>query len=185
MLKRDREALIDKDVDRTVEIAGHSVARTSRIILLPLGMRCSRGMSTTLNEISSFKRVVEPGILEHVIEIQNKHATWAKFGKALLAEFMLEDASRVTQHTLMIWIKKKGKNLCVSGVYVEFDQKYSRLPSADQRVLDGDKVLSFLKAVDTKDWLELGSLLEDETQPNGLVADWATVKKACKRLDKH
>jgi hypothetical protein len=30
----------------------------------------------------------------------------------------------------------------------------------------------------------LGSLLEDETQPNGLVTDWATVKKACNRLDK-
>jgi hypothetical protein len=42
-----------------------------------------------------------------------------------------------------------------------------------------------LKAVDTKDRRELGSLLEDETQPNGLVADWAAVKKACSRLDKH
>jgi hypothetical protein len=41
-----------------------------------------------------------------------------------------------------------------------------------------------LKAVDAKDRREMGSLLEDETQPNGLVADWATVKKACIRLDK-
>jgi hypothetical protein len=70
-------------------------------------------------------------------------------------------------------------------VYAEFDQKYNRLPSADQRILDGDKVLLFLKAVDTKDRRELGSHLEDETQPNGLVADWAAVKKACSRLDKH
>jgi hypothetical protein len=45
-------------------------------------------------------------------------------------------------------------------------------------------VLLFLKAVDAKDRRELGSLLEDETQPNGLVADLATVKKACNRLDK-
>jgi hypothetical protein len=49
----------------------------------------------------------------------------------------------------------------------------------DQRLLDGDKVLLFLKVVDSKDWhKKLGSLLEDETQPNGLVADWATMKKA-------
>jgi hypothetical protein len=39
--------------------------------------------------------------------------------------------------------------------------------------------------VDAKDRRELGNLLEDETQPNGLVADWAAVKKACGYLDKH
>jgi hypothetical protein len=84
----------------------------------------------------------------------------------------------------MNWIKKKGKTLCPSGVYAEFDRKYNRLLSADQRVLDGDSVLLFLKVVDTKDRRELGSLLEDEAQPNVLVADWAAVKKACNRLDK-
>jgi hypothetical protein len=94
------------------------------------------------------------------MEIQNEHATWAKFEKALLAEYMLEDASRITRHTLMNWIEKKGKNLCASGVYAEFDKKYNRLLSADQRVLDGDKVLLFLKMVDIKDRRELGSLLE-------------------------
>jgi hypothetical protein len=31
----------------------------------------------------------------------------------------------------------------------------------------------------------LGSLLEDETQPNGLLADGVAVKKACSYLDKH
>ena len=36
-----------------------------------------------------------------------------------------------------------------------------------------------------KEHRELGGLLEDETQTNDLVADWATVKKACSRLDKH
>ena len=85
-----------------------------------------------MKQIFSFKRVVELGIRERIIEIQNEHATWAEFEKALLAEFMLEDASRMTQHTLMTWIKKKGKNLCASGVYAEFDQKYNRLPSVDQ-----------------------------------------------------
>ena len=35
-------------------------------------------------QISSFKRVVEPGIRECVIEIQNDHSTWAEFEKALL-----------------------------------------------------------------------------------------------------
>ena len=78
-----------------------------------------------LKQISSFKRVVELGIRERVIEVQNEHATWAEFEKALLAEYMLEDASQMTCHTLMTWIEKKGKNMCMLGVYVEFDQKYN------------------------------------------------------------
>jgi hypothetical protein len=49
-----------------------------------------------LKQISSFKRVVEPGIRARIMEIQNEHATWAEFEKSLLAEYMLEDASRMT-----------------------------------------------------------------------------------------
>ena len=79
------------------------------------------------------------------MEIQNKHSPWAEFEKALLAEYMLEDVSRMILHTLMIWIEKKGKNLCASGVYAEFDQKYNRLLGADQRVLHGDKVMLSVK----------------------------------------
>jgi hypothetical protein len=97
---------------------------------------------------------------------------------------MLDDASRMTRHALISWIEKKGKNSSVSGVYTEYDRMFDRLPSADQRLLDGDKVLLLLKAVDAKDRRELGSLLEDETQPNGLVANWAAMKKACNRLNK-
>ena len=35
-----------------------------------------------------------------------------------------------------------------------------------------------------KDRRELGTLLEDDTQGNGVVADWVAVKRACNRLDK-
>jgi hypothetical protein len=67
-------------------------------------------------------------------------------------------------------------------MYTVYDRMYDRLPSADQRLLNGDKVMLFLKVVDAKDRRELGSLLKDETQPNGLMEDWATVKRACNRL---
>ena len=135
---RDREALIDKVVDRTVKIAGRFGGKNITDFLATYRNKMQQRDVHDVKQISSFKRVVEPRICERVIEIQNEHATWAKFEKALLAEYMLEDASRMTQHTLIIWIKKKGKNLCASGVYAKFDQKYNRLPSVDQQVLDGD-----------------------------------------------
>jgi hypothetical protein len=46
-----------------------------------------------LKQISSFKRVVQPGVRERIMEIQNERATWA--------ECMLEDPSSMTLHTLM------------------------------------------------------------------------------------
>ena len=50
--------------------------------------------------------------------------------------------------------------------------------------LEGDKVLYFLKAIDMNDRWERGSLLEDEMQSNGLIADWVAVRRACERFDK-
>ena len=74
--------------------------------------------------------------------------------------------------------------MSASRVYNEFDQMFNHLPTTDQRLLEEDKSLYFLKVVDMKDRRELGTLLEDDTQANGLVADWTTVKRACNRLDK-
>ena len=84
----------------------------------------------------------------------------------------------------MKWIKKKNKNMSASRVYDEIDHMFSRLPNTDQVLLEEDKTSYFLKAVDMKDRRELGTLLEDDTQANGLVADWIAVKRACNRLDK-
>ena len=90
----------------------------------------------------------------------------------------------------MKWIEKKNKKMSASRVYDEFDQMFSRLPATDQVLLEEDKTLYFLKAVDMKDRREyqdrreLDTLLEDDTQANGLVADWVAVKRVCNWLDK-
>ena len=62
--------------------------------------------------------------------------------------------------------------MSASTVYDEFDQIFGRLPTTDQLLLEEDKTLYFLKAVDMNDRRELGALLDDEIQANGLVADW-------------
>ena len=66
MLKmRDREALIEK-ADRTVEIAGRFGGKNITDFLATYRNEMQQ---TRLKTISSFKRVVEPGIRERVIEI--------------------------------------------------------------------------------------------------------------------
>jgi hypothetical protein len=128
MLKaRDREALIDKVVDRTVEIAGRFGGKNITDFLATYLNEMQQRDVNDVKRISSFKHVVDSRIRERIMEIQNEQATWAEFEKALLVEYMLEDALRITRHTLMNWIEKKGKNLCASGVYSEFDRKYNRL----------------------------------------------------------
>ena len=61
---------------------------------------------------------------------------------------------------------------------------FNRLPATNQVLLEEDKTLYFLKVVDMKDRRELGTLLEDDTQVNGLVADWAAVKRVCNKIDR-
>ena len=102
---------------------------------------------------------MEIGLEGRIREIQATQTTWVGFERALLAKYMVEDASRMTRHTLIEWIVKKGKNMNALGVYNEFDQMYNHLPSTDQMFLKGDKVFYFLKAMDVKNRQELGSLL--------------------------
>jgi ferritin len=96
MLKvRDREALIDKAVDRTVDIARGFGSKNITDFLATYRNEMQQRDVNNLKQISSFKRVVESGIRERIMEIQNEHATWTEFEKVLLAEYMLEDASRM------------------------------------------------------------------------------------------
>jgi hypothetical protein len=118
MLKaRDREALIDKAVDRTVQIAGRFDGKNITKFLSTYRNEMRQRDVLDQTQIASFKRVVEPQVRERIIEIQNAQPTWAEFEKALLAKYMLEDASRMTRHVLISWIEKKGKNLSMSVVY--------------------------------------------------------------------
>ena len=52
--------------------------------------------------------------------------------------------------------------MSASRVYDEFDQMFSRLPNKDQVLLEEDKTLYFLKAMDMKDRRELGMLGVDK-----------------------
>ena len=157
MLKTtDRKASIDKEVDRTLEIVGRFGGRNVTYFLTTYCNEMQPRDLHDLEQIASFKRVVDPKIREWIMEIQDEHMAWAEFEKTLLEEYIMEDASRMTRHMLMNWIEQKEKNMCAFRVYAEFDQMYNLLPTADQRLLDGDKVLLFLKVVDTKDRRGIG-----------------------------
>jgi hypothetical protein len=123
MLKaRDREALIDKAIDQTVQITCRFDGKNITKFLAMYRNEMQQRDVQDQTQIASFKRVVEPQVSEGIIEIQNAQPTWAEFEKALLAQYMLDDASRMTRHALISWIEKKGKNLSVSGVYTEYDR---------------------------------------------------------------
>jgi hypothetical protein len=63
MLKeRDREALIDKAVDRTVEIAGRFGGKNITDFLVTYRNEMQQRDVNDLKQISGFKRVVEPGM---------------------------------------------------------------------------------------------------------------------------
>ena len=66
---RDREALIDKVVDRTVDIAGRFGGKNVTNFLATYRNEMQQRDIQDLKQISNFKRVVEQGIRECIIEI--------------------------------------------------------------------------------------------------------------------
>ena len=184
MRSRDNDASVEKAVDRVVELEGQFDGRNITKFLDAYKREMNQRDVSEARQITSFKRVVANNIQRRVIELQEGKTTWSEFEKAILAEFATEDLSRMTRHALMKWIEKKNKKMSASRVYDEFDQMFRRLPATDQVLLEEDKTLYFLKAVDIKDRRELGTLLEDDTQANGLVADWVAVKQACNKIDR-
>ena len=184
MRGRDNDARLNKAIHQIIDTAGQFGGRNITNFLIIYKNEMLQRDVIEEKQISNFKRVVTIGLQDHIREIQATQTTWMGFERAILAEYMLGDTSRMTRHTLMKWIEKKRKNMNALRVYNEFDQMYNRLPSTDQMFLEEDKVLYFLKAVDVKDRRELGTLLEDETQPNGLITDWVEVRRACDRFEK-
>ena len=171
MRSRDNDASVEKAVDRVVELEGQFDGRNVTKFLDAYKREMNQRDVSEARQIASFKRVVANNIQRRVIELQEGKTTWSEFEKTILAEFVTEDSTRMTRHALMKWIEKKNKKMSVSRVYDEFDQMFRRLPATDQVLLEEDKTLYFLKVVDIKDRRELGTLLEDDTQANGLVAD--------------
>ena len=171
MSSRDNDASVEKALERVVEIEGRFDGRNITKFLDAYKREMNQMDVSEARQISSFKRVVTNNIQRRVIELQEGRTTWSDFERVILAEFATEDLSRMTQHVLMKWIEKTNKKMSASRVYNEFDQMFNRLLTADQVLLEEDKSLYFLKAVDMKDRRELGTLLEDDTQANGLVAN--------------
>jgi hypothetical protein len=172
-------------VDRRVEISGRFDGKNITKFLATYRNGMQQRDMHDRSEIASFKWVVEPQVRERIIEIKNAQPTWTGVRECAsrgiyVGRRIKNDSTCVDQ----LDREERQKFECF-GVFAEFDRMYDRHPGADQQLLDGDKVILFLKAVEAKDRCELGNLLEEETQLNGLVADWTTVKKACNRLDKH
>ena len=127
MRARDNDARLDKAIDQIIEIAAQFGGRNITDFLTIYKIEMQQRDVIEEKQISSFKRVVAIGLEGRIREIQATQTTWVGFERALLAEYMLEDTSRMTRHMLMKWIEK-GKNLNALGVYNEFDQRYNRLP---------------------------------------------------------
>ena len=102
---RDWEALIDNVVDQKVEITRRFSGKNITDFLATYQNEMQQRDVQDLKQISSFKCVVQLGIRECVMEIQNKHTTWVEFEKALPSKYMLEDASRMTWRSTVVTLQ--------------------------------------------------------------------------------
>ena len=142
--------------------------------------------------IENFHLIVVPELRTRIGELRDQHSsTWRAFKAALKAEYFLEDTQRVTRHSFMQWIQKKGKGLSARELLREFEKNFDQLSAAEQRSLKLEKVELFVQAADSRLQKSLVELLEDPEGDLGLTDDWDNVTKAVnllvkrqKRIDK-
>ena len=121
MRSRDNDASVEKAVNRVVEVEGQFDGRNITKFLDVYKREMNQRDVSEARQISSFKRVAANNVQRRVIELQERKTTWSEFERAILAEFAMEDLSRMTRHVLMKWIEKKNKKMSASRVYDEFD----------------------------------------------------------------
>ena len=179
--ERDNVAGLDAAIDRIVDTNGCFDGRnvTRYLETYKTEMR-KKGIPTT-KQVTSFSRIVTSSLYSRVLELQETNPEWSSFERSLLEEYGFGDSSRMTKKDLMDWVESSNKELSASATLHEFEQRFDRLPALDKTILDSNKVLLFIKSVDEKDRRDLGLLLEND---EGLISDWAAVKRACGRFDK-
>ena len=111
MRSRDNDASVEKAVDRVVELEGQFDGRNVTKFLDTYRREMNQRDVSEARQITSFKRVVANNVQRRVIELQEGKTTWSEFERTILAEFAIEDSTRMTRHALMKWIEKKNKKI--------------------------------------------------------------------------
>ena len=88
--------------------------------------------------------------------------TWVEFNWGLLIGFAPDD-TRMAQHSFVKWMVGQKKSDCGEGCWEVKKGLHAYLEFSGR-----DKVLLFLNAVNRKDGMELGILLEDDEGPASL-----------------
>ena len=75
---------------------------------------------------------------------------------------------RLSKRDFMEWVQtpKKGRN--ASALLRDFEERFARLSALEKTILDTNRVLLFIKAVDVRDREQVGLLLEID---DGLTTD--------------
>jgi hypothetical protein len=122
-------------------------------------------------QVIAFNRVATDCLQASLRELQQQHPTWPAFEAAMKRAYAMEDSSKATWRGFEDWVAMANKGLNVLEVFSEFESHFRMLSTHDQALLVADKVVMFLRAVDTRDRHDLGTLLEDASTKSGLTSD--------------
>ena len=101
MRSRDNDASMEKAIDRVVELEGQFDGRNVTKFLDTYRREMNQRDVSEARQITTFKRVVAYSVQRRVIELQEGKTTWSVFERTILAEFAIEDSTRMSRHALM------------------------------------------------------------------------------------
>ena len=131
-----------------------------------------------------FCRVVAVSIHKEVTKLQQAHESWVSFQEALLEAYGYERPKGRGRCEFDHWVASAKAHQSAMQTFLEFERRYAQLSERDQRLVGVDKVLLFVKSINRKEREAIGVQLEDDDGANGLMEDWAQVRRVCRQHDK-
>ena len=140
------------------------------------------GISEKL-QVISFNRVATDELQESIHKIQQQNPTWGSFEEALREAYDYERPKGRDRREFDEWVASEKTHQSATQAFLEFEHRFARLSVREQRLVGEDKVLMFVRSIDRKERMDIGIKLEDKDGANGLIEDWAEVKRVCRRHD--
>ena len=137
------------------------------------------GISERL-QVISFNRVATDELQESIHKIRQQNPTWGSFEEALREAYDYERPKGRHRREFDEWVASEKTHQSATQAFLEFEHRFARLSEREQRLVGEDKVLMFVRSIDRKERMDIGIKLEDKDGANGLIEDWAEVKRVCR-----
>ena len=128
-----------------------------------------RGVNDALM-LEFFCRIAAPRIYTKVKELREAYSSWGTFKEALLRAYG-EPLRSQNRCDFDRWVASAKTHRGAMNAFLQFEQRFARLPEREQRLVGAEKFLLFVRSIDRAEREIIIIELEEDDGANGLMED--------------